>query len=127
MFGVIACTSAVMLVASAVLTPWFLLRLPADYFEQPKPHLVDRFREASFAGACTLCLKNILGVALLVAGIAMLVLPGQGLVTIIIALMLIDFPRKFEAERWMIRRGKCLATINWLRRKRGKAPLRVSA
>lgn len=114
-----------MIVASITVTPWLLTRLPADYFEQEKPHLLERIRRASPAAACLLVCKNVLGISLLLAGIALLFLPGQGLVTIAVGLVLIDFPRKFELERWLVSRGTVLASINWLRTKAHKEPLHV--
>ena len=36
--------------------------------------------------------KNLLGFVLIVAGIAMLVLPGQGLLTIVVGVVLMNFP-----------------------------------
>lgn len=44
-------------------------------------------------------LRNVLGAILLVAGIAMLVLPGQGVPTILISLGLMNFPGKYRLER----------------------------
>ena len=42
--------------------------------------------------------KNLVGLGLLAAGIAMLVLPGQGLLTILIGLLMIDFLRQATLE-----------------------------
>ena len=67
--------------------------------------------------------KNILGCILIVMGLAMLVLPGQGLLTILIGTLLLDFPGKFKFERWLISRKPILRTSNWLRKKAHKAPL----
>jgi hypothetical protein len=53
----------------------------------------------------------------------MLVLPGQGLLTIIIGLVLMEFPGKYHAERWVINRPAVLAAINWIRLKAGKPKL----
>ena len=115
--------SIIMGISSAIATPWILLRLPADYFRQEKPHLIDRLRHATLATAVLLMFKNIAGLLLLFVGVLMLVLPGQGLVTIVLSLILIDFPKKFHAERWFVRRGKILATINWMRQRQGRMPL----
>lgn len=48
--------------------------------------------------------KDTLGLVLLLAGLAMLVLPGQGLLTIFVPIMLLDFPRQHDLEQWLIRR-----------------------
>lgn len=59
----------------------------------------------------------------MVAGILMLALPGQGLLTIIIGLVLMDFPGKYYAERWVISRHSILLSINWIRKKADKPAL----
>jgi len=67
--------------------------------------------------------KNLLGCIFLGAGMAMLVLPGPGVLTILVALTLLDFPGKFRLERWIVARRPLLGTINWLRRRAGRTPL----
>ena len=67
--------------------------------------------------------KNALGFILVVAGIIMLVLPGQGVFTILIGIMLLNFPGKYRLERWIVARRPVLRSINWLRRRAGRAPL----
>jgi hypothetical protein len=53
----------------------------------------------------------------------MLVLPGQGLLTIILGITLMNFPGKYRLERWLVSRGSTLKLINYLRRRRGKPAL----
>jgi hypothetical protein len=67
--------------------------------------------------------KNLLGALLLVAGILMLVLPGQGILTILAALALLDFPGKRHIEMSILHIPMLLRSINWLRRRAGQAPL----
>ena len=70
-----------------------------------------------------LVLKNIMGFTLLLAGIAMLVLPGQGLLSILMGLVLMDYPGKFHLEQKIVSRPKLMQFINWLRRKQKQPPL----
>ncbi|MEX0964235.1 MAG: hypothetical protein WDZ52_09385 [Pseudohongiellaceae bacterium] len=56
----------------------------------------------------------------------MLILPGQGLLTILIGVVLVDFPRKYKFQRWLISLGPVLKSANWLRRKGGREPLEIS-
>jgi hypothetical protein len=70
-----------------------------------------------------LTVKNTLGGCLLVAGIFMLVLPGQGILTILAALALLDFPGKRKLEMSILHRPAVLKSINWLRRRAGREPL----
>jgi hypothetical protein len=53
----------------------------------------------------------------------MLFTPGQGIVTILIGLVLVDLPGKRALERWMVGRPRVLAAINRLRAKYGHPPL----
>lgn len=122
----VAAISVLTFLGSLVLVPWLVVRIPRDYFvheERRKPlcahcHPVVRL--------CLLAAKNVVGGVLLVAGILMLVLPGQGLITMLIALMLIDFPGKFRAERWVVEREPVFRAINWLRQRSGRPPLALS-
>ncbi|MDY7108404.1 MAG: PGPGW domain-containing protein [Planctomycetota bacterium] len=69
--------------------------------------------------------KNVLGCVFILAGLAMLVLPGQGLLTVLVGFLLVDFPGKYRIEHWLLRRRHILRPINWLRRRARREPLRV--
>ena len=69
--------------------------------------------------------KNLLGVVFILLGIALLVLPGQGLLTILIGLILLDFPGKYAAERWIIQQPAMFNAINWIRKKAGSDELKL--
>lgn len=56
------------------------------------------------------------------AGIAMLVLPGQGLLTILIGLLLLDFPGKRAVELRLVRRPAIRGFLDRMRQKRGVPP-----
>jgi hypothetical protein len=68
-------------------------------------------------------LKNALGVLFLLSGLAMLILPGQGLLTLFIGLVLVDFPRKRILVRRILGYRRILRVINRLRAKFGKPEL----
>jgi len=77
---------------SLAFIPWLISRLPVDYFVRP-----HRFRHPFSAGAGLLfpvwfVFRNIAGVVVLLAGTAMLFLPGQGILTIILGVALMSFP-----------------------------------
>ena len=119
----VAGASVVTLVAGLVAVPVLAIRIPADYF-------AHRARETTrWAGRhpvvrCLLLVgKNLLGCVFLAAGMAMLVLPGPGVLTTLVALTLLDFPGKFRIERWIVARRPLLGTINWLRQRAGRTPL----
>jgi hypothetical protein len=117
--------SALMFVGSLVAAPWLVTRIPADYFLRRR-RLVDSFRRRHpLLRAALLAAKNLCGVVLVLAGVAMLVLPGQGILTILVGLMCIDFPGKFALEQWLVRRPGVLKAINWVRAKTHHPPLEL--
>jgi hypothetical protein len=117
--------SLVIFVGSLILVPAMVVRIPADYFahdERPRSRLANQRPAIRLALKIA---KNVLGVVLMLGGLAMLVMPGQGLLTIFVGFLLIDFPRKYRLERWLVRKRWVHKPINWLRRKRGKPPIRT--
>lgn len=122
---VLAGVSVVTFVATLIIVPWVLVHLPSDYFVRnervplvlPKRHPVLR--------VVLLVIKNLIGGVLLLGGIAMLVLPGQGLLTMLLGLSLIDFPGKFALERKIMRKKSVHRSINWIRRKAHKEPMEI--
>ena len=72
-----------------------------------------------------LIIKNLIGYVLIIGGILMLVLPGQGLFTIFIGLMMSNYPGKYFIERKFIAIPSVLKTINWLRKRSNQEPLEV--
>ena len=101
------------------ITPFIVAAIPDDYFEQNKrPKLY--YKPFSIAWLIKKIFKNILGITLLLCGIAMLVLPGQGLLTLMIGLFLMDYPGKYRLEKKLLTYPFILNSINWLRKKRKK-------
>lgn len=117
MLLVVGGAAVLLAVATVAALPFFLTRLPAAYFVQP------RRRPTGFFGVIILIIRNLLGIGLLLAGIAMLVLPGQGLLTILVALLLLDFPGKLRLERRIVAAPRVRKTINRLRARAGRPPL----
>ncbi len=115
--------SVAMFVASPFLIAWIAVRLPEDYFvgEERSDAISVRLNPVLYY--LFRIVKNLLGVILVLAGIAMLVLPGQGILTILIGVSLIHFPGKYKVERWLVSRPAVFQAINWIRRKAGVAEL----
>lgn len=112
---------------SLVAIPWFIARMPTDYFcHSRREPLYAQYRHP-LVGLAAVALKNLIGALLVLFGILMILTPGQGLLTIIIGLMLLNFPGKYRLERWLVTRNGALNGINWLRRKLGKPPLEAPA
>lgn len=112
-------------IVSLLLLPFLVTRIPVDYFCHPRrERLANRSRHPLFRLLIS-GLKNVLGLVLILLGIAMLFLPGQGLLSIFIGLMVMNYPGKYRLERWIIQRPAVLTSVNWLRRKYYRPPLQL--
>lgn len=114
--------SLAMAVLTLVAVPWIVVRLPADYFVRRRRE-VWRRGPSHLPGALVFTLlKNLLGLLLVVLGVVMLVTPGQGILTLLVGLLLMNFPGKYWLERWLVTRKGVMRGMNWLRRKGGREP-----
>jgi len=111
------------LIVTVIALPAVLVRLPEDYFARDR--VIPEDRRHLVWRITSLVVKNVLGAAFLVGGFAMLFFPGQGLLTILIGLVLVDFPGKRRFEQAIVRRRHIASGINRLRRRFGHAPLRL--
>jgi archaellum biogenesis protein FlaJ (TadC family) len=114
--------SLLLFVGSIALIPVILVRLPSDYFTRdPSP----RTREHPIRFVIRVTIQNLIGFTLLIAGILMLVLPGQGLLTLLVAVCLIHFPRKRQLIRHIVRMRRVHQSIDWIRMRYGVPPIRL--
>lgn len=102
--------------------PWVVWRLPRDYFIRERRPVLHDLPNAPVYTAVLAVLKNIVGAGLVLLGLLMLVTPGQGLLTVLVGLLLMNFPGKYRLERWLVTRPGMLRALNWLRRRRGLPP-----
>lgn len=72
--------------------------------------------------------KNIIGLGLIVAGILLSLpgVPGQGILTILIGIVLLDFPGKWRWERRMVSHPVILRSINRIRNAFGAESLQLT-
>jgi len=109
---------------SILVIGFLLVKLPATYFldSHDRELWIDQHPVLRWS---SIVAKNLLGVALIALGVLLSVpgIPGQGLLTILIGLVLIDFPGKRRLERWILERPRVLDRVNALRRRFGKPPL----
>ena len=123
--GWLSVVSAVMFVGSLSAVPWLVVRIPTDYFLRPH-HYADRWQPRHpLLRIAFLATKNLMGVVLVLAGVAMLVLPGQGILTIVIGLLFLDFPGKRALELRLVLQPPALLAINWIRSKGNRPPLQM--
>jgi len=110
---VLIVVSVGMFLGTLVGIPLFLVRIPDDYFAHEK----KRSTLASVA-------RTVLGIVVVGLGIAMLVLPGQGLLTVLVGLALMDLPFKRRLIRKILTNCQVSSVVTKLRRKHGRGPLR---
>jgi len=112
--------SVVTFVASLLGVPWLILRMSPEYFIQHRLEVQQRQRRHPVLTVILFCLRNTVGILLLLAGLAMLVLPGQGLLTILIGFSVMNFPGKHSLLERCIQLNTIQQSLNWIRRKGGK-------
>lgn len=101
-----------------------MVKIPPTYFS------LDHHREFMaghhwFVRYGALILKNALGLFLIVIGVLLSFpgVPGQGILTILLGLIMLDIPGKRPLETKIVRQPKVLAAVNKLRARYNKPPL----
>jgi len=127
LFETLGLVSLGLLVLSLVVFPLVVANLPKDYFVRERRDPARQTRRHPVLWAGVTVVKNLLGFVLILAGIAMLVLPGQGILTILVGLALSNFPGKFGLERRLVSRPPVARALNRIRRLAGRAELEIPA
>ena len=102
-----------------------LVKLPKDHFKN------DKSKRVTGSNATVRVLKvigkNVAGWLLIALGVVLSVpgVPGQGLLTILLGVMLVDFPGKHRLEQKLLSRPGIIKTINRLRGRFGKPALEL--
>jgi len=111
-FFALSLGSTVLTLGLVALAPWVMLRLPADHFVRPQRGGSPLRRGARFTA----------GLLLLLLGAAMLVLPGQGVLTMLVGVSLLGLPIERAIARFMLRRPGVARTLNLVRTRAGRPP-----
>jgi len=104
-----------------------LVKLPADHFSKKR-------KTKFWAGprpaihAAKVIGKNIAGILLVALGIVLSLpgVPGQGLLTVLLGIMLLDFPGRHRLEQKLLSKPSIVNTINRLRKRFDKQPLQLN-
>ena len=102
-----------------------LVKLPKDHFRS------DKSKRVTGSNATIRILKvigkNVAGWFLIALGIVLSLpgIPGQGLLTVLLGVMLVDFPGKERLEQKLLSRPAIINTINRLRGRFGKPALEL--
>ena len=101
--------SIVLFIIGVIASPYLAGLIPQDYFT--KSYQIKSTNLFIKLG------KNMIGLMLLILGIIMLVTPGQGILTILLSLFLMDFRTKRRLELKLIQQDSIFQSLNWLRQK----------
>jgi len=114
--------SFVFFIGTLIAIPFILVQLPADYFDirVARPWMENRHPVLRVVGHIV---KNAVGAVFVFAGFLMLFLPGQGVLTMLIGISMLDFPGKRKIEAKIIGQPTVLSVINHMRKTRGKPPI----
>jgi hypothetical protein len=114
-------------VINLAIVSFILVKLPANHFSKSRktkfwsgPH--------PMAHAAKVVGKNIAGVLLVALGVILSIpgVPGQGLLTVLLGVMLLDFPGRTRLEQKLLSRPTVVNAINGLRGRFGKPPLELN-
>ena len=119
----IAGGSFLMLVGTILVLPFVLIQIPPDYFMPGHEKRLAR-RHPVLRVLVTIG-RNFLGTILFLIGFAMLFLPGQGLLTMAVAFLVLDFPGKRRFELAILRRPVIHRGVDKLRAVLHHPPLRI--
>lgn len=109
---------------SLAIVSFVMVKIPKDYFQAKHPRRLwaDKPPFVRFLGIAG---KNLLGVSLVIVGILLSLpgVPGQGFLTILLGIMLLDFPGKQKLEHKLVSRPQVRNAIDKLRERFGKPKL----
>lgn len=113
--------SAVTVIVPVLVGPLVLARLPADYFDAQRDmeRAVSRHPYLRMVGVA---FRNVVGGGLVLVGLLLTVLPGQGILTILAGLTVMTFPAKRRWMRKLLRKPPVRGSIDWMRRRMGSEP-----
>ena len=117
-------SSILIFIISILGISWFVAQIPEDYFLSSKRKPSKWQEQKPILRLAVLFGKNIIGVSLIIGGLLMLVLPGQGLLTIVTGLLLINYPGKYKLEQKLVSIPSVFRALNWIRVKANKPPLK---
>ena len=122
---IIGSLSVLVLIAVVIIIPIIVVRLPHDYFAGGRRTPPAWSGKHPFVRSVMLTGKTAAGLFFLLVGTAMIFLPGQGVLTILIGLTLLNFPGKFKFERKLVGLAPILRSINWMRKRTGRNALKL--
>ena len=118
LLGALASVSVALFAASIVAAPWAVSRLPSNY-------LLTRLERNSKQGiwySLTSVSRALLGCLVTLLGLVMLVIPGPGIIMLLLGISIAEFPGKNRLLIYLATRPNVLSSLNWMRKRHGKPP-----
>lgn len=109
--------SVLITVASLLATPWYLAKLPSDYFV-----IEPSNKPRSLASVSISILRTLSGIAIVLLGLLMMLTPGPGLILLVLGLAICDFPGKHHLVIKLVSQPPVFTALNWMRSKTDKPP-----
>lgn len=120
-FAALGLLSVFLFLISLIVFPLIIIYLPQDYFVRSHPSITS----LSPLRMILRILKNTLGIFLVLAGILMLFLPGQGLLCLFLGISLVHFPGKRRLEMRLLRQKRIRSSVAWVRHKANRKPIQL--
>lgn len=121
LLGSIAGLSTVLLLLTIVATPRLVSKLPSDYFYTRPSQAKNR----SIASLVLLSTRSVFGMLLVLLGLTLMIIPGPGLITLLIGLSLAEFPGKRRLLKYIATRPSVFRSLNWMRKRHGQEPFKL--
>lgn len=115
-FWWIGALSAAIFLIFLIAIPLLIVKLPSDFFIRQsfqRPRLASHNHPAM--KLIYMITKNLVGAMIIFAGIAMLFLPGQGIITIVVGLSLLNIPGKRRLVLYVVCHSFIIRSVNRLR------------
>ncbi|MFK7816889.1 MAG: hypothetical protein AB8B92_11200 [Gammaproteobacteria bacterium] len=122
---ILAWISMGLLIISLAIIPFVVIKMPEDYFLERYRVRASKKSTYPILAQFLTGLKNLIGFIFILLGILMLILPGQGILTVLMGLFLMNFPGKYKFERKLASLPKVLKSLNWIRSKANKPQLMI--
>ena len=113
-------SSIFLFIITPLIIPLVIRNMKPDYFLRVSEAGVERSSARTFFYYLWHIVKNVLGLIFLMTGFILLFVPGQGILTMIAGMILLDFPGKHRMINRLARGDRIRRGLNWIRRKTGR-------
>ena len=114
--------SVIVFIGSLIGVWLVLVHLPEDYLTNEKPVNLLGF-QSKLINVFIKVVRNLMGLGFLLVGMVMLLTPGQGILSIVVGIVFLEFPGKRKLIHKIVAFPRVLNSINAIRRKANKPPL----